>query len=159
MHFLDKNTEDSNDIIETQVLSNAFQIDSWLLTQNKTEGSNKITSTKEEEANYDMPTTSQCSDSRRNVKELHKQKKVQKKRNVRTENVDFNREMLKMFKENMKLMQNDDMAFFCSLLPITQSFNNHQKLCFRSEVLKKAMEIASLNPSDDPLKISHAGTV
>ena len=48
-----------------------------------------------------------------------------------------------MFKENTKLMQNDDMSFFCSLLPIMKTFSNHQKLLFRSAVLQKAIEISS----------------
>ncbi|CAG5029292.1 unnamed protein product [Parnassius apollo] len=40
-------------------------------------------------------------------------------------------------------MKNDDMAFFSSLLPITKSFNIRQKLLFRSEILRKAMEISN----------------
>ncbi|KAG6460558.1 hypothetical protein O3G_MSEX012060 [Manduca sexta] len=155
MHFLDKKS-DTNDVLEGQILGNAFQIDSW--TQNPKEGSIKVTSSNEDTGNCDIPTTSQCSESRRNVKELHRRRKVQKRRNICTDDKDFKREMLKMFKENMRLMQNDDMAFVCSLLPITQAFNNHQKLSFRSEVLKKAMEIANLNPSHDPLELSHVGT-
>ncbi|CAI6356658.1 unnamed protein product [Macrosiphum euphorbiae] len=51
--------------------------------------------------------------------------------------------MLNMFKENSKLMQNDDMSFFCLLLPIMKTFSNHQKLLFRSAVLQKAIEISS----------------
>lgn len=39
------------------------------------------------------------------------------------------------------MLQNDDMAFFTSLLPITKSFSIIKKLTFRSEVLKIAMMI------------------
>lgn len=54
--------------------------------------------------------------------------------------------MLTFFKENAKVMQNDDMAFFCSLLPITETFSIEQKLIFRQEVLQKAFEISKLRP-------------
>lgn len=56
----------------------------------------------------------------------------------------FDREMLTFFKENAKVMQNDDMAFFNSLLPITNTFSIEQKLIFRQEVLQKAIEISRL---------------
>lgn len=62
---------------------------------------------------------------------------------------EFDREMLSFFKENAKVMQNDDMAFFSSLLPITNTFSIEQKLLFRQAVLEKAYEISRLD-SDRP---------
>nr|XP_022904555.1 uncharacterized protein LOC111416693 [Onthophagus taurus] len=59
------------------------------------------------------------------------------------ENDEFEREMVKMFKDNTAMLQNDDMAFFASLLPITKNFTIQQKLHFRSEVIKIAMEITN----------------
>lgn len=69
---------------------------------------------------------------------------------IRDKDRDFDRKMLKMFKKNTKLMQNDDISFFCLLLPIIKTFSNHQKLLFRSAVLQKAIEISS-----DSSKIRH----
>lgn len=57
---------------------------------------------------------------------------------------EFDKEMLTFFKENAKVMQNDDMAFFSSLLPITKNFSIEQKLMFRQEVLQKALEISRI---------------
>jgi len=71
-------------------------------------------------------------------------KNVQEKRKrIRNEEEYFDREMLIMFKENPKLLQNDDMSFFCSLLPIIKTFSNYQKFLFRSAVLQKAIEISN----------------
>ncbi|KAF9405661.1 hypothetical protein HW555_013709 [Spodoptera exigua] len=62
-----------------------------------------------------------------------------------TDTDEFDKEMLKMFKDNAKLFKNDDMNFFMSLLPITEKFTTHQKLIFRTEMLKKAMEISNIH--------------
>ncbi|KAF9409264.1 hypothetical protein HW555_004777 [Spodoptera exigua] len=63
------------------------------------------------------------------------------KRSINKEEFEFDKQMLQMFKENSTILQNDDMAFFTSLLPITNSFSISQKLTFRSEVLKIATKI------------------
>jgi BESS motif len=59
---------------------------------------------------------------------------------------EFDKEMLSLFKDNAKKMENDDMAFFCSLLPITKNFSTEQKLIFRRDVLQKALDISRLDP-------------
>ncbi|XP_049872585.1 neurogenic differentiation factor 1-like [Pectinophora gossypiella] len=54
-----------------------------------------------------------------------------------------NKQILKMCKENSARMKNDNMSFFMSMLPIVNKFNDQQKLMFRSEVIRVAMEISS----------------
>lgn len=65
-------------------------------------------------------------------------RKTKSKRSINKDDSDFDKQMLKMFQDNSKILQNDDMAFFVSLLPITNTFTISQKLAFRSEVIKIA---------------------
>lgn len=132
MQFLDKkhiiNTEDS--IVESPNI-----MDESLTNSKPTTNDDALPSTSKD-SNFCQPEQTAAA----------KPKNVQAKRfkkRTRNEDDNFDREMLNMFKENTKLMQNDDMSFFCSLLPIMKTFSNHQKLLFRSAVLQKAIEISS----------------
>ena len=78
-----------------------------------------------------------------NFRNKHSNKNQRKRKQTDTD--EFDKEMLKMFIENAKLFKNDDMNFFMSLLPITEKFTTHQKLIFRTEMLKKAMEISNMH--------------
>lgn len=78
-----------------------------------------------------------------NFRNKHSNKNQRKRKQTDTD--EFDKEMLKMFKDNAKLFKNDDMNFFMSLLPITEKFTTHQKLIFRTEMLKKAMEISNMH--------------
>lgn len=46
--------------------------------------------------------------------QVEQKKARQKRKRNNNEDADFEKEMLKMFQENSKLLQNDDMAFFFS---------------------------------------------
>lgn len=60
------------------------------------------------ETNFSVPSISETA-----AKLQVEQKKArQKRKRNNNEDADFEKEMLKMFQENSKLMQNDDMAFF-----------------------------------------------
>lgn len=94
-----------------------------------------------------QPSTSDDSNINRNSQRpaSNRGRKFTRTQRQKNRNEDeFDREMLTFFKENAKVMQNDDMAFFCSLLPITNTFSIEQKLIFRQEVLQKAFEISRL---------------
>lgn len=67
---------------------------------------------------------------------------------------DFDDELMQLVKDDVKMMKNDDLFFFMSLKPVTEQFTVHQKLLFRTEVLKKAMEIADMPKSLDTPKCS-----
>lgn len=146
MQFLDKrhivDTKDS--IVESQnTIPNESQTNSIPATND-----DALPSTSED-SNFCQPKQTAPTE-RENV-----QAKRFKKR-IRNENEDFDQEMLNMFRENTKLMmQNDDMLFFCSLLPIMKTFSNHQKLLFRSAVLQKAIEISSSSSSEVRPGTSH----
>ncbi|XP_045783183.1 uncharacterized protein LOC123879495 isoform X2 [Maniola jurtina] len=96
--------------------------------------------------------------SQRVFTENHPNKRLKKGQRKRKQaGTDFEKEMLTMFREHTKLFQNDDLTFFMSLLPITKAFTNHQKLVFRSEILKKAMEIENMhNPYETKPDSSHS---
>lgn len=55
--------------------------------------------------------------SQKNIK-----RKTKSKRSINKEDSDFDKQMLKIFQENSKIFQNDDVAFFASLLSITSTF-------------------------------------
>jgi len=146
MQFLDKkhviDTEDS--IVESQKT-----MDESLSNSKPTTNDDALPSTSKD-SNFCQPIQTAASE----------QKNVQAKRfkkRTRIEDVDFDKEMLNMFKENTKLIQNDDMSFFCSLLPIMKTFSNHQKLLFRSAVIQKAIKISSSSNEDRP-GTSHTGS-
>jgi len=134
MQFLDKkhivDTEDS--IVESQNTINESQPNSEMETND--DALNSILPSTSEDSNFCKPKQTATAE-RKNVQTRRKR--------IRDEDREFEREMMNMFKENTKLMQNDDMSFFCSLLPIMNNFSNHQKLLFRSAVLQKAIEISS----------------
>jgi len=134
MQFLDKkhivDTEDS--IVESQNTINESQPNSEIETND--DALNSILPSTSEDSNFCKPKQTATAE-RKNVQTRRKR--------IRDEDREFEREMMNMFKENTKLMQNDDMSFFCSLLPIMNNFSNHQKLLFRSAVLQKAIEISS----------------
>lgn len=137
MQFLDKkhivDTEDSI-IVESQNTINESQPNSKIVTND--DALNSTLPSTSEGSNFCKPKqTETATAERKNVQARRKR--------IRDEDRDFEREMMNMFKENTKLMQNDDMSFFCSLLPILNTFSNHQKLLFRSAVLQKAIEISS----------------
>lgn len=101
MQFLDKkhiiDTEDS--IVESQ-----NTMDESLTNRKPTTNDDALPSTSED-SNFCQPEQTAAA-KRKNV-----QAKRFKKR-TRNEDDNFDREMLNMFKENTKLMQNDDMSFF-----------------------------------------------
>ncbi|CAK1583057.1 unnamed protein product [Parnassius mnemosyne] len=149
MHFLDKNqvvnTEDS--ILTSQDTVNESRANSEPPTIDTGEGSSSSTSSIQNA----LPLTFEgLNTSRTNETAASRRKNVYRKRKrIPDEDENFGKEMLNIFKENTKLIQNDDLSFFCSLLPIMQTFTTHQKLLFRSEVLKIAIEISSANSSSE----------
>ncbi|XP_025200411.1 uncharacterized protein LOC112600442 isoform X1 [Melanaphis sacchari] len=130
MQFLDK-----KHVIDTE--------DSIVENQSTMDESNNKPTTNDDA----LPSTSKdsnfCQPEQTTAAERKNMQTKRFKKRTRNEDDNFDREMLNMFKENTKLMQNDDMSFFCSLLPIMKTFSNHQKLLFRSAVLQKAIEISS----------------
>ncbi|KAF0717650.1 MADF domain-containing protein [Aphis craccivora] len=137
MQFLDKkhivDTEDSI-IVESQNTINESQPNSKIVTND--DALNSTLPSTSEGSNFCKPKQTETATAEwKNVQARRKR--------IQDEDRDFEREMMNMFKENTKLMQNDDMSFFCSLLPILNTFSNHQKLLFRSAVLQKAIEISS----------------
>ncbi|KAF9406903.1 hypothetical protein HW555_012881, partial [Spodoptera exigua] len=94
--------------------------------------------------NQDIPSTSNQHVPSTSSQDIPRSTGLERKRK-QTDTDEFDKEMLKMFKDNAKLFKNDDMNFFMSLLPITEKFTTHQKLIFRTEMLKKAMEISNIH--------------
>ncbi|KAG5888281.1 hypothetical protein JTB14_006669 [Gonioctena quinquepunctata] len=137
MQFIDKKhvekTEDSFEANQDTI--NASQIHNVQLIKQET--SHDVHSSNQNAINDDQYDTDASETN------IMVQSEPQKRRRKNSEEFDFDREMLQILKDNSKLMQNDDMAFFCSLLPIMQTFSMNQKLLFRSEVLKKTMEISN----------------
>lgn len=100
----------------------------------------------------DVPSTSKSYQSMPNhvveITQIENQERPWiRKRKCRTRNP--NQQQTSQFGDRLNTMLNtnatnlaaDDMAFFMSLGPILKSFTTHQKLMFRSEVLKVAMQI------------------
>jgi len=106
MQFLDKkhivDTEDSI-IVESQNTINESQPNSKIVTND--DALNSTLPTTSEGSNFCKPKqTETATAERKNVQARRKR--------IRDEDRDFDREMMNMFKENTKLMQNDDMPFF-----------------------------------------------
>lgn len=95
-------------------------------------------STSQENTPASQPSTNQENAPASQPSQNNIKRKIKSKRTINKEDSDFDKQMLKMFQDNSKILQNDDTAFFTSLLPITKTFTISQKLAFRSEVLKIA---------------------
>ncbi|CAG5032828.1 unnamed protein product [Parnassius apollo] len=75
-----------------------------------------------------------------------------KRKNAKTnEDSYFDKNILEFLTKNSEIIQNDDMAFFYSLLPLTRTFDNRQKVMFRTAVMNKALEICNCPSSITPL--------
>ncbi|CAG5037322.1 unnamed protein product [Parnassius apollo] len=151
--FLDKkHVADTEDSIEENETREDTQQDSNLESPINPRSTETVSTNPETQPQCSSQVRQDSSNTTKQSSSTPNTNPSRKRKNAKTnEDSYFDKNILEFLTKNSEIIQNDDMAFFYSLLPLTRTFDNRQKVMFRTAVMNKALEICNCPSSITPL--------
>ncbi|CAK1592627.1 unnamed protein product [Parnassius mnemosyne] len=153
LQFLDKkHVADTEDSIEENETREDTQQDSNLESPINPRSTETVSTNPETQPQCSSQVRQDSSNTTKQSSSTPNTNPSRKRKNAKTnEDSYFDKNILEFLTKNSEIIQNDDMAFFYSLLPLTRTFDNRQKVMFRTAVMNKALEICNCPSSITPL--------